>query len=148
MHSRTLCASKFPRLLLVPFFFLILRENSNILFFINIVLLKIIIYNSTPLISKNSVRTSTFTKFAQVNTSYLLLDLRESLCVQVLQRQYYHSQFAPRGLSCVSVTVVTELSLCVTGMEERTNQASWGPGGESSPSYDSSRVRWATRQHL
>lgn len=48
----------------------------------------------------------------------------------------------------MSVDVVTELSLCVTGMEERTNQASWAPGGESSPSYDSSRVRWATRQHL
>lgn len=93
-------------------------------------------------------RTYTFTKLAQENPTSSLLGLRESLCVWALRRQYYCSRFAPWSLNHVSVDVVTELSLCVTGMEERTNPASWAPGGESSPSYDSSRVRWATRQHL
>lgn len=34
------------------------------------------------------------------------------------------------------------MSISLTGLEERTNQASWAPAGESSPSYESSRVRW------
>lgn len=34
--------------------------------------------------------------------------------------------------------------LPLTGMDERTNQASWAPGGESSPTYESSRVRRPT----
>uniref|UniRef100_H3CVB0 Transcription factor 12 n=1 Tax=Tetraodon nigroviridis TaxID=99883 RepID=H3CVB0_TETNG len=31
------------------------------------------------------------------------------------------------------------VSISLTGLEERTNQASWAPAGESSPSYESSR---------
>lgn len=36
-------------------------------------------------------------------------------------------------------------SLFLTGIDERTNQASWASGGESSPTYESSRVRWPTK---
>ena len=39
-------------------------------------------------------------------------------------------------------------SLALTGMDERTSQASWAPGGESSPSCETSRVRWPSPPRL
>uniref|UniRef100_A0A3Q2CPP1 Transcription factor 12-like n=1 Tax=Cyprinodon variegatus TaxID=28743 RepID=A0A3Q2CPP1_CYPVA len=38
-------------------------------------------------------------------------------------------------------TTLGSSQFSTSGMDERTNQASWAPGGESSPSYESSRVR-------
>ncbi|MEQ2187060.1 Transcription factor 12 [Goodea atripinnis] len=36
-------------------------------------------------------------------------------------------------------TTLGSSQFSTSGMDERTNQASWAPGGESSPSYESSR---------
>ncbi|TKS70133.1 Transcription factor 12 [Collichthys lucidus] len=58
------------------------------------------------------------------------------------------SQFSASGvpnklIECMFIMCVRQLrppaGCCSEGMEERTNQASWAPGGESSPSYESSR---------